>query len=217
MVFYFDLQFDLPQQQLCPFFYEVAKKTMQNLSIRRINVILLIAISVSSLSLPACTSLENTAPAYLLVDAVETLEGKKQPTWIALYSKRRKTIHLPVGQMVHQLRPGRYRLTHIDFQANSNSSTGTIQLSADETDSIDLEPNTVNYLGRIELLSERGLLRREWKIAPSQEMFQQACLHQPEIFSGTILHLVIPDESNKKYSVRCELDPQHDKDEKISP
>ena len=76
--------------------------------------------------LNACTTVNmHEDVAYIIVDALVTEENARQPTWIAFYANK-ITRHLATGESILTIRPGRYKLSHVDFQNSIHSNRGTV-------------------------------------------------------------------------------------------
>jgi hypothetical protein len=112
--------------------------------------------------------------AFLVLKASVTDEIK-QPTYICLYRKYRCK-HIPATASFVKIKPGHYRLAHIDFSDLENSGRGTEFL---KESIFKLKKGRVYFVGNLKLSNRSG---GRFKIALEQEMslLREACEALPE-------------------------------------
>jgi len=154
----------------------------------------------------ACKSL-YADEAFVLIDVVVLGSDARQPKWIALKGKR-KFIHVPVGESIIAVKPGKYRLGHFDFQKNKRSGLGTVHVGTDgKSSKFVATPNAITYFGIIELKQSRwGSSGKKYKLGlnKSKKIFEWACDKKPELFSRYPVSVPQVDGSIKKLRIRCD-------------
>ena len=127
--------------------------------------------------------------AYLIIDAVANYETKRQPKWIA-FANRPRGVHIPTGEYIVEIKPGRYYLSHIDFNKNHRSWSGTHYIAHRLI--LNFEPKKIYLIGRFELNQGKPI-----DLITDIELLKQACLRAPELFEKyPVRHLLstTPDE-----------------------
>jgi hypothetical protein len=145
--------------------------------------------------------------AYVLVDALVVPSEATQPKWLALKGSSKFT-HVPVGESIVAVEPGKYRLVHIDFQENTRSGLGTVSApSGGETIRFEAVPNSITYVGIIELKQkswDSNTKRYELNLRSTGEIFEWACHNNPEVFSRFPVRVAGEKNLVKEVRIRCE-------------
>ena len=89
--------------------------------------------------------------SYVIVEATTENVARSPPTWIAVKSSRppNKFTHIPADAGIVPLKPGHYRILHIDFAKNSNSGLGTLYIRRARSIEFDVLPNSITFVGRL--------------------------------------------------------------------
>jgi len=146
--------------------------------------------------------------AYVLIDAFIPGSKARQPTWIGVRKARGKFIHIPAGESIVAIKPGKYRLSHLDFQKNKASGRGTLDIPSGRTPlTFTAASNAINYFGIVDLEQTGwGSHERIYTVSlrPSKSLLEKACDKQPELFSRYPVYFPQEDGSIKKVRIRCE-------------
>ena len=124
--------------------------------------------------------------AYLLIDSIVTPTNKKQPTWIAL-SGNRRAVHLPAGESILSIEPGRYWVEHIDFGENKHFGFGTVNWDPGPgLFSFTVFPDAITYVGIVELnMGQQRPYETDYtpRLRFVPELLEWACHKNPSAFS----------------------------------
>lgn len=148
--------------------------------------------------------------AYLIIDAFKEPLDSSQPTWIGLVMGR-KTIHIPVGEVVSPVKAGRYRISHFDFGKNKYSGMGTIELPRRHQPKFEVSAGVITYIGAVSVSNDgRGIFQKNYKkkykmgISPTRKLLEWACDKRPELFLHLPVRFMQQDGGFKEVKVRCE-------------
>jgi len=148
--------------------------------------------------------------AYVLIDAVVLDAEAKQPTWIGLRGKW-KMIHVPAGKSVVEIKPGKYRLAHIDFHKNKNGTSGSLYFPKGLASlKFHAAPNTITYFGVVDI--DRSAESSGNKIGigirmgkrRNKKIFEWVCDTRPELFSRFPVRLFDINGAVQEVRIRCE-------------
>lgn len=147
---------------------------------------------------------ENPGRSYVILDAVVTNRGSKQPTWIALYDGTR-IHHLSTEHPISEVPSGSYVLSHFDFQQSQASGVGTIQMYAEGWESVTLLPDTIHFIGVVELRKiQLEPVEYELNLIADDRLLQRACIFQRDLFEKYTLRFPFSDTPEKNLRIRCE-------------
>lgn len=118
--------------------------------------------------------------AYVVIDASVTDANRDQPNWIAFYRGVRG-VHIPTGRYIVALRPGTYKINHIDFQQDYNLSDGTQLLKKNYK--FELKTGKIYLLGHYEFTWISGT-RYDLNMGNDYSLLKKACEIAPEIFNS---------------------------------
>ena len=145
--------------------------------------------------------------AYLIIDSVLMPQTSKQPTWIAL-KKGLKVFHIPVGEVIVSVDPGKYSLEHIDFQKHKASGFGTINVVDRRKIQFEAINNSITYVGLIELEPDGWdrSLEKQYKInlQATVKLLEWACNNKPDLLTRLPVRFRQNNDSVKEILVRCE-------------
>lgn len=156
-------------------------------------VILLLLGCTSSLSKKAL------GKSYLILDA-EQIDGSKQPTWVAV-SSRRGSIHIPTGGVVTEIDPGNWVIDHFDFAKSMQSGTRTRYASSKIR--FKVEAGKIYYLGML-AFSEKKATSVGFSLVGDPSLLQRACSSSPELFKKYSMTFLFRDEETKTVTVDCD-------------
>jgi len=94
---------------------------------------------------PLVFSAEHSA--YLVISS-SVLNEEKQPTWICLL-RRHVCEHIAADKKLIPIKPGKYRLAHIDFGDSKHSGVGTQILK--RAMKFNFESGNIYFVGDLEL------------------------------------------------------------------
>ena len=141
---------------------------------------------------------------YLLLDAVKIPQPAKQPTWIALRGfEPFRFIHVPVGESIVAIEPGKYRVHHFDEQNSVHSGIGTRHVRETERLSFEVQPNVINFVGVIQI-ERLGTRRIKAQIVPSDKLLAWACEKKPKVFETLPVSMPVGDGVTKMVKINCE-------------
>ena len=115
--------------------------------------------------------------AYLIIKSTAP-EGEKQPTWIGM-SRNGHLVHIPADKEIVKIKPGKYRIFHIDF--NESVHLGKGSQSFKDPPVFDFKSGGIYFIGDIRL-SKKTIWRNELEIIQDSSHIIAACKSSPEVF-----------------------------------
>jgi hypothetical protein len=117
--------------------------------------------------------------AYLVIKATVTNE-ERQPSWICLV-RYQKCHHIAATEGLAAIKPGKYKLDHIDFGASKHSGKGT--QSFDKSLRFKFEPGNIYLVGDIRLRKKKSK-RYDVELNQDPDLVANACSASPELFEN---------------------------------
>jgi hypothetical protein len=115
--------------------------------------------------------------AYLIIKAT-AINKDKQPSWICLV-RRRKCTHVSANEGLVAIKPGKYKLHHIDF--GKSKVLGTETQIFEKPMTFKFKPGNIYLVGDIQLKKKKS---KRYKIELNQDpdLVIKACAISPDIF-----------------------------------
>ena len=152
-------------------------------------------VAVSALLMASQTSADpfrfDTDKAYMLVRATAANEAVRQPNWIALLNGT-ELLHVKTRELIIELAPGTYEISHFDFGKGKMSGFGTRDVN--QANRMDLIAGEVYLAGEFILT---GTLRRNHKVESGDtiSLITAACKMAPEFFKHFPLRIYNQEKS----------------------
>ena len=125
--------------------------------------------------------------AYVIVRAVVIPIDHRQPTWIAFTHAFLPTgTHIRANGVISPIRPGTYRMSHIDFTKFPSTGYGSIKASHGPV--IKLMPGSVNFIGTVQVDTRANADSSEWTVFLDPSLMARACLLLPTLIERSIIH-----------------------------
>ena len=167
--------------------------------------------SAVAILLVLSTTVLGDTPAYILIDAEKIPLSAHQPTWIALteLDSGHKLIHVPAGRGIAALKPGRYRIAHIDFQQSQNSGIGTLSIPGSTIGVFEVTQDSVLYIGLLRI--KRGGCcwwndPSSINLVSSMDIVKRACKSEPEVMARSLVKVITKDREVQYLKARCEIE-----------
>ena len=141
---------------------------------------------------------------YVLIDAVKIPSSSDQPTWIGIRGfKPFKYIHVPVGETVVPMEPGKYRIEHFHLQKHYHNGVGMMHISQAHSVEFEVVENAINFVGIIKI-ERQGASRLIVNVVRSNKLIAWGCHKNPEIFKDLPLLMVTESGEKQSINVNCE-------------
>ena len=148
-------------------------------------------LTITSLVLLVGCAGQRIGVGHLIIDAVKYPSTAKQPTWIALTQLEPpyEFIHVPVGKGIVTLDPGRYRISHIDFDADPlTRNPGSLRFHGAASERFDVPVDAIQYIGLIKIhpIGSDDNPASGYRVDVSTEpstVLERACATQPKVMS----------------------------------
>lgn len=124
----------------------------------------------------------ETGASYIILKARVIDEGKA-PTWLCL-NRRSVCIHVAANEKIVTIKPGKYKLDHVDFNKSKHFGEGTRFFS--KPMKFNFEAETIYFIGELELkLNKRKRYKVNIKRDPA--LLLEACKASPELFEKYVV------------------------------
>jgi hypothetical protein len=146
--------------------------------------------------------------AYLVVGATILPTSKTQPKWIGfMRNNNDRFTHIPVKQAITRVKPGSYKLMHLDFQKNQRLGAGTINLKGDSALEFEVVPGKITFVGLVQVQwdgSQSGDSLYKISVVPANVVLQWACSESPEVFEALPVRVYTGRGKFEEHRIRCE-------------
>jgi len=115
--------------------------------------------------------------AYLIIKAT-AINKDKQPSWICL-ERRRKCTHVSANEGLVAIKPGKYRLHHIDFGRVELLELGS--QTFDTPMKFKFKPGNIYFIGDIQF-KNKEFQRDDIELNQDPDLVIKACAISPNIF-----------------------------------
>ncbi len=155
---------------------------------------------------------ENSEFGWVIIDARAFPTKGKQPTWIAIVSRPRRSgevVRIPTRQTVVRLEAGKYKIIHIDFGESDDSGYDTVRINRKKFGHIEVIPDVITVVGVIDIkVAQKNHLDTLLGVGihGTTEVLGWACARDPDLVARLPLRVAQRDGTYALRKIACKAE-----------